>query len=57
MYVQDIALPSGSDRSKKRIDKMQDYSSQRSASSSLSDNRQQWNDVDTRLTKNESGKL
>lgn len=57
MYVQDIALPSGSDRNKERINRMPDYSSQSSIKSSLSGNRQECNVVDSQLTKDGSGEL
>lgn len=57
MYVQDIALPSGSDRNKERIDRMPDYSSQRSVKSSLRGNKQECNVVDSQLIKDGSGEL
>lgn len=47
MYIQDISLPSGIDRTKKGINGMQDYSNKSSVKSSHSGNRQ-WQEETTR---------
>lgn len=53
MYVQDVALPSGSDRNKK---KAEDYSSRTSTKSSDTNDRQNWCEGSTGQTANISGK-
>lgn len=50
MYVQDVSLPPGIERKKKKTDRTQDYSSRSSMKSSHNDDRLGWNDVDTRQT-------
>ena len=47
MYVQDVALPSGSEKNKKRTARIQNYSSRSSTKSSHNDNRQGLSDVDS----------
>lgn len=54
MYVQDVALPSGSDRNKKKAG---DYSSRTSTKSSDTNDRQNWCEGSTEQTANISGKL
>ena len=56
MYIQDIALPSGCDRNKKRIKMIQNYSSRNSEKSSVNDDGQGWSGVDTRHAEDVSGK-
>ena len=56
MYIQDIALPSSSNKNKKKISMTQDYTRQ-SLKSSHSEDRQGWSGNDTRPATDISGKL
>lgn len=55
MYVQDIALPSGSNKNNKRSNRTQDYSSKSSIKSSHHENRDVWSDVESRHCEGETG--
>lgn len=55
MYVQDIALPPSSNKNKKRSNRTQDYSSRSSIKSSHHENRDVWNDVQSRHCEGETG--
>ena len=57
MYIQDVALPSGIDRNKKRINRIQDYSRRTYIKSSHTGDRQDWNSPDTSQTEAIAGKL
>lgn len=56
MYIQDVALPSSSNKNKKKTNPPQDYSRQ-SLKSSHSEDRQGWSENDTRQATDISGKL
>lgn len=55
MYVQDIALPSSSNKNNKRSNRAQDYSSRSSIKSSHHENRDVWSDVESRHCEGETG--
>lgn len=57
MYLQDVALPSGSGRNKKRTDRTQDYSSRQCIKSSQNQNRRGWSEEETLQTENITGKF
>lgn len=56
MYVQDVALPSGSNRNKKKAERTQNYSSSNSLKSSFNDDGQTWCEENMRQIGNSSGK-
>lgn len=55
MYVQDVVLPSVSNRKHKRTGRTQEYSSRSSVKSSHPNDRQGWNDTATMQDKVGSG--
>lgn len=55
MYVQDVALPSGSENNKKKRTRTQGNSSRSSMKSSHNDDRQGLSHVDSTLTEDVSG--
>ena len=50
MYVQDIALPLGNERNRKREDQTQDYSNKRSMKFPYNVENQRWKEENTRQT-------
>ena len=55
MYVQDIALPSSSNKNSKRTNRTQDYSSRSSIKFLQNENREGWNEVDSRHCEGDTG--
>ena len=57
MYVQDVALPSGSDRNEKKTGRMQVYSSRKSMKSSQNESRLVWHEEETVQSKDINGEF